>query len=93
MQMGTLALTVMGRPERVVSFVCGAFCVWWLLFVVPFACMACMCAWRACVHGVALSLHGVLRIQSCTNIGKWNCYFLEELCKFGLVFFPMLHST
>ena len=28
-----------------VAFVCGAFCVWWLLLVVPSACMACMCAW------------------------------------------------
>ena len=36
----------MGRPERVVAFVFGAFCVWWLFVVVPFACMACMCAWR-----------------------------------------------
>ena len=30
-----------------VAFVFGAFCVWWLLFVVPLACMACMCA-RGC---------------------------------------------
>ena len=44
--MGTPTLTVMGRPELVVAFDCGAFCVWWLLFVVPFACIACMCAWR-----------------------------------------------
>ena len=44
--MGTPTLTVMGRPVRVVAFVCGAFCAWWLLFVVPLACMACMCAWR-----------------------------------------------
>ena len=29
MQMGTPTLTVMGRRERVVAFVCGAFCVWW----------------------------------------------------------------
>ena len=28
-----------------------------------------------------------------SNIGKRNCNFLEELCKFVLVFFPMLHST
>ena len=27
------------------------------------------------------------------NIGKRNCNFLEELCNFVLVFFPMLHST
>ena len=34
MQMGTRTLTVKGRPERVVAFVCGAFCVWCLLFAV-----------------------------------------------------------
>ena len=39
-----------------VPFACGGFCLWCLLR-----------AWRACVHGVALSLHGVPRIQSCTQ--------------------------
>ena len=77
MQMGTLTLTVMGRPERVVAFVCGAFCV----------------------HGVHMCM--VLRspcmapheYKVAPKIGERNCNFLEELCKFVLVFFPMLHST
>ena len=54
--------------------------MWWLLFVVPFACggfcLWCLLrAWRACVHGVALSLHGAPRIQSCTQHWKTELQF------------------
>ena len=84
---------MMGRPERVVALVCGAFCVWWLLFVVPFACggfcLWCLLrAWRACVHGVALSLHGAPRIQSCTQHWKPELQFsggVVQIC-FGFFF-------
>ena len=59
MQMGTPTLTVMGRPERVVASFCGAF----------------LRAWRAYVQGVALSLHGAPRIQSCTQHWKTELQF------------------
>ena len=67
--------------------------MWWLLFVVPFACggfsLWCLLrALRACVHGVALSLHGAPRIQSCTQHWKTELQFSGrdvQIC-FGFFF-------
>ena len=69
--MGTPTLTVKGRPERVVAFVCGAFGVWWLLFAVPFA----------------LSLHGAPRIQSCTQHWKTELQFPTGVVQICFGFF------
>ena len=102
--MVTPTLTVVGRPDGVVAFVCGAFCVWWLLFVVPFACMACMCAWRCALPAwrpTNTKLHPTLENgtaifwRSCAN---W--FWLFFLCciqlsttsrKFTLLSYPLLH--
>ena len=56
-----------------VAFVCGAFCVWWLLFAVLFA----------------LSLHAAPRIQSCTQHWKTELQFsggVVQIC-FGFFFY------
>ena len=63
-----------GRPDGVVAFVCGAFCVWWLLLVVPFAYMACMCAWRCALPALRptnTKLH--LRLENGTAIFWRSC--------------------
>ena len=86
--MGTPTLTVMPRPERVVAFV-----LWCLLRVVAFVCGA------FCVHGVhvCMALRSPCMVPDAykvaPNIGKRNCNFPEEVCKFVLVFFPMLHFS
>ena len=66
--------------------------MWWLLFVVPFACggfcLWCVLrAWRACVHGVALSLHGAPRIQSCTQHWKMELPFSGGVVQICFGFF------
>ena len=66
--------------------------MWWLLFVVSFACgdFCLWCplrAWRACVHGVALSLHGAPRIQSCTQHWKSELLFSGGVVQICFDFF------
>ena len=68
--------------------------MWWLLFVVPFACggfcLWCLLrAWRACVHGVALSLHGGARIQSCTQHWKTELQFSGGVVQICFGFFSL----
>ena len=45
------------------------------------------------LNGVAVLRMAPKEYKVAPNIGKRNCNFLEELCKFVLVFFPMLHSN
>ena len=68
--------------------------MWWLPFVVPFACggfcLWCLLrAWRACVHGVALSLHGGPRIQSCTQHWKTELQFSGGVVQICFCFFSL----